>query len=250
MNQMPFLKEFLAFIVGIASGFLGSTVGSGGMIALPFLLSLGLPPQVAVGTTKLGDVGTFILALRNYHRSKIYDKKLTLGLSIVAGIAALFGAFISIALPEDILRPYIAIVILLFLPFILLGSNKGMVATRVSAFSWWTGVVGFFIVSLNASIVPAGGATISLLLLVYCLGLEFVRAYGTLLLPAFIRTVVSASIFVLNGLFDPFLALILFIGGAIGGHFGSNAAVLKGNKWLKALFILVVIASTLKVLLT
>lgn len=247
---MSFTHEILAFVVGIISGLLGSTVGSGAMIALPFLLSLGLTSQVAVGTTKVGDVGTFILALRNYLRSNTYDKNITIGLSIIAGIAAIIGAIILIVLPEEILRPYISIIILILLPFVLIKSNAGMTTVTVSPLRWWIGVIGFFIVSLNSAIVPAGAATISLLLLVYCMGFEFVRAYGTLVLPAFIRILVASSIFVFNGLFDPYLAIALFLGGAIGGHFGSKAAILKGNKWLKVLFVIVVVISTLKILWT
>ncbi|PID57564.1 hypothetical protein CSB45_06975 [candidate division KSB3 bacterium] len=38
---------------GFCAGFVDSIAGGGGLIALPLLLSIGLPPQTALGTNKL-----------------------------------------------------------------------------------------------------------------------------------------------------------------------------------------------------
>src|SRR5438270_2574702 len=46
--QLPLL-----FLVGFAAGFVDSIAGGGGLIALPTLLSCGLDPQTALGTSKL-----------------------------------------------------------------------------------------------------------------------------------------------------------------------------------------------------
>src|SRR3954470_20766831 len=46
--QLPLL-----FLVGFAAGFVDSIAGGGGLIALPALLSCGLDPQTALGTSKL-----------------------------------------------------------------------------------------------------------------------------------------------------------------------------------------------------
>ncbi len=43
---------FLAFF-GFVAAFIDSTVGGGGLISLPALLGLGMPPYLALGTNKL-----------------------------------------------------------------------------------------------------------------------------------------------------------------------------------------------------
>ena len=50
---MPELLLPLLFCVAFAAGLVDSIAGGGGLITLPVLLGIGLPPQVALGTNKL-----------------------------------------------------------------------------------------------------------------------------------------------------------------------------------------------------
>ena len=43
----------VCFGTGLAAGFVDSIAGGGGLISLPVLLNLGLPPMEALGTNKL-----------------------------------------------------------------------------------------------------------------------------------------------------------------------------------------------------
>ena len=41
------------FATGLVAGFVDSIAGGGGLITLPVLLSVGIPPHLALGTNKL-----------------------------------------------------------------------------------------------------------------------------------------------------------------------------------------------------
>src|SRR5881394_3830546 len=43
----------LLFLVGVVAAFVDSIAGGGGLITLPVMMSIGLPPQDALGTNKL-----------------------------------------------------------------------------------------------------------------------------------------------------------------------------------------------------
>ncbi len=61
----------LLFVTGLCAGFVDSIAGGGGLIALPVLFSVGLPPQMALGTNKLqGSFGT-LAASYNYIRKGV-----------------------------------------------------------------------------------------------------------------------------------------------------------------------------------
>src|SRR5512138_147076 len=51
-NLSPWLYPLL-FLTGLAAGFVDSIAGGGGLITIPVLLSVGMPPQLALGTNKL-----------------------------------------------------------------------------------------------------------------------------------------------------------------------------------------------------
>jgi hypothetical protein len=42
------LQLFFVFIIGVATGFVDSTVANGGLISIPLLTFIGLPPHVAL----------------------------------------------------------------------------------------------------------------------------------------------------------------------------------------------------------
>src|SRR5262245_20267054 len=50
---LPFWTLPALFGTGLVAGFVDSIAGGGGLITLPVLLSVGLPPQLALGTNKL-----------------------------------------------------------------------------------------------------------------------------------------------------------------------------------------------------
>ena len=78
----PLIFAFL-FAGGLFAGFVDSIAGGGGLISLPVLLSVGLPPQIALGTNKLqGSFGTFSSAFNYIRKGKADLKKSFLGISL------------------------------------------------------------------------------------------------------------------------------------------------------------------------
>lgn len=68
----------LLFATGTAAGFVDSIAGGGGLVALPMLLSVGMPPQIALGTNKLqGSFGTFSAALNYIQKGEVNLKETT-----------------------------------------------------------------------------------------------------------------------------------------------------------------------------
>ncbi len=73
---------------GFCAGFIDSSAGGGGLIALPLLLSIGLPPQTALGTNKLqSSVGTLFNSIR---QGKVSVRENSVGTLFTFSGAALF----------------------------------------------------------------------------------------------------------------------------------------------------------------
>lgn len=70
-SKMPEVIDLLlVLLVGLTGGFFDSTVGSGGLITIPSLIFIGLPPQVAIATDRLGTVGQELTALFKFSKAQ------------------------------------------------------------------------------------------------------------------------------------------------------------------------------------
>src|SRR5438045_2905893 len=105
----------LLFVTGIFAGAVDAIAGGGGLISLPVLLSIVMPPHLAFGTNKLqGMVGTFVATAKYYRHGYIALEKIYLGVifGVVGGIA---GAIAAQVLSSDILRKIIPVVLFIIL---------------------------------------------------------------------------------------------------------------------------------------
>ena len=64
-------------LVAFVAGFIDAVAGGGGMLTVPALLSLGLPPHIALGTNKLA--ATLLLLLRHLRTTKNVYSSLNAG---------------------------------------------------------------------------------------------------------------------------------------------------------------------------
>lgn len=243
------MHDTIIFIVGLAAGFLGATVGGGGMVAIPALLFLGFSPQSAVAVNAVGDVGAFISATAEYWRSKKIDWKMAVPLAVIAIIGSIIGTQIMVRMGTGFLETFIGVMIALFLPFFFFGGkNIGIKRTNPPKTSKVIGLVLYSLLIIEGAIVGAGGSTVILLVMMYFFGYEIVRGYATNTPADLLSSIIPAIVYSFYGFVELWPAVIIFAGMLIGGFIGAHTAIEKGNRWVKNLFTLVIIASIIKIL--
>jgi uncharacterized membrane protein YfcA len=62
-------------LVAFVAGFIDAVAGGGGMLTVPALLSLGLPPHIALGTNKLAATFASSTAAFTYYRKKLFKPR-------------------------------------------------------------------------------------------------------------------------------------------------------------------------------
>jgi uncharacterized membrane protein YfcA len=242
------MQDTIIFIVGLAAGFLGATVGGGGMIAIPALLFLGFSPQSAIAVNAVGDVGAFLSATGEYWKSKKIDWKMAVPLAVIAIIGSLIGTQIMVRLDTDFLRIFIGIMILLFLPFFFMGKNTGLKRSRRSKTSKIIGLILYTLVVTEGAIVGAGGSTVILLIMMYFFGYEIIQGYATNTPADLLSSIIPAVVYSFYGFVYLWPAVIIFLGMLIGGLIGANTALERGSAWVKSLFTVVILLSVIKIL--
>ncbi len=242
------MQEIIIFVAGLLSGFLGATVGGGGLISLPALLFLGFPPQYAVAINKVGDVGAFIPAVIKYSDSKKIDWRMAIPLAIITILGSMIGTQIMVRLETEFLEIFIGIMILVFLPFFFFSKSIGLKQVNKSKTRKTIGIIIFSLLAIQGAIVGAGGATVILMVMMYFFGYEIIRGYATNTPAQLFAGLVPAVIYSFYGFIELWPAIIIFAGTLLGGFIGANTALERGNRWIKNLFTLVIIASVIKIL--
>jgi uncharacterized protein len=240
------MQEIIIFITGLLAGFLGSTVGGGGFLSIPVLILLGFTPQASIALNKFGDIGTFISAVSRYWKSHKIDWGMAGIIMVIYIIGSFVGTQIMVGLSTDILELFIVVSIMLALPFIFINKKMGLVKIKTSSTKKSIGYVLLIFLSVMGAIVGAGGAVLSTLVMMMFFGYEIVDGHATTTPSKFFSAIIPAGIYYTYGFIEIVPALVIFTGMLIGGFLGARTAILEGNRWIKTLFTIVVIALAMK----
>lgn len=247
---MPDMITLIAvFLIGVVASFIGSMVGSGGLLSIPFLIFVGLPPQVAIATNKMGAVGLSAGAIPTFWKEKKILWKYVPIFALISIAGAYIGAHILLSLHEETLNIIVGIIILLMVPLILVKKEIGVKRKGASTTKKTIGYALYFLIMVFGGFFGGGAGTLIFFTLMIFFGFTIIEANATDIIPWFLLSLSGLIIFAINGIVDYGLGFALFLGMLAGGYLGAHAAIKKGDQWVKVIFIVVVIISGLKLLL-
>src|SRR5687768_11075506 len=101
----------LLVLAAFAAGTMDAIAGGGGLITVPALLAVGLPPHVALGTNKGQSVFGSGAAIVRFARAKMLDYRRA-GVTFPAGmVGAFMGAAAVMVLKPEVLRPVVLVLL-------------------------------------------------------------------------------------------------------------------------------------------
>ncbi|MEM6633611.1 MAG: sulfite exporter TauE/SafE family protein [Bacteroidota bacterium] len=237
-----------AFFVGIFASFIGAMVGSAGLITIPFLMFLGLPPHVAIATHKVGAVGLLMGAISKFWKTDLIQWKVTGLLVFVSAVSALIGAQILVYIDKDLLSNIVVVLLLVVLPILFLKKEVGTVQKSVSSTQQGIGYFLYFLAQIFGAFFGGGAATFLIYILMTFFGFTILQANATSMLPSLVLNSIALVIFGTNGIIEFEMGIVLFLGMMLGGRLGALMAVKKGNSWVKIVFVGVVIVLVIKII--
>lgn len=238
---------FSLFLTGLFAGTIDAIAGGGGLISVPVLLSIGMPPQLAFGTNKLQAVlGTFS-AVRRYHRHGLISLNLVYT-GIVSGfIGAVTGAVSIQMISSTFLQTIIPILLLLILVYSILSPKLGAEdkPARMQEGRFYS-LFGFILGFYDGFFGPGTGS-FWVFLITFFLGYNLVKATAYTKVFNFNSSFIAVICFALGGNIDYRIALCMAAGSLLGGKIGASLAIKKGAVLIRPLFLLVV-TSTISLL--
>ena len=241
--QLPLL-----FIAGLAAGFVDTIAGGGGMITLPVLLSLGLDPAHALGTNKLQSTfGSASASAHFAHAGTVDLKECGRGFAITF-VAAIFGTLAVQQVNPAFLNRLIPGLLVVLVVYALLKPDLGAldVHPRMGR-RWFDLTFGLLLGFYDGFFGPSTGSFWALAF-VTGLGFNLTKATGHTKVMNFASNLASLLTFLLAGLVVFPAGLAMGCGQLLGARLGSRMVVKRGTKFIRPVFITVVLLITAKLL--
>ena len=239
----------LFFFLGLFAGFFDTISGGGGLLTIPVMLMVGVPPLEALGTNKLqGIFGTGSATLTFASKGHLYFKSLWL-IALLCFISSIVGALIASQIPEQTLAifiPYILILVALY--FGLSKSISEIGKTPILRFSILASII-LPIVGLYDGIFGPGAGSFYMFALLSLGGLGIVQATAQTKLLNFSSNLGGFIFFCIVGVINWEVGLTMAFGQIIGSSIGARLAIEKGIRLIKPMLIIVCIISALKLAL-
>lgn len=246
MNNINFLYILLA---GIASGFINVNAGGGSLLSMPLLIFLGLPSAVANGTNRVALMVQNIIAITNFREKGYLDWKLGIMLSIPAVLGSMLGSSIAVSLSDAVFNKILGIIMIVVLVLIISQPQKRLIIDEEEVLNKKRKVIGvivFFFVGIYGGMIQGGVGFIIITSLMLLTGYSLVRINSLKVFIVAIYLFISLIVFILNGKVNWTYGFILALGNGLGGYLGSNFAVKKGDKWIRAILIISVLFMAIK----
>lgn len=246
--MVPFLKFPLLFAAGLAAGLIDSMAGGGGLITIPVLLGMGMPPQTALGTNKLqGTFGSGSAMLHFARAGAVNLRDCAAGVAWTAFGAAL-GSLSVQTLDPSFLRRAIPLLLIAIALALLFSPRLGMadVRERMGKNPFYL-VFGLAIGFYDGFFGPATG-TFWAMGFVLCLGFNLTRATAYTKVMNFTSNLVSLVFFLANGFVSLPEGIVMGLGQFTGARFGSHLVITRGSRFIRPVFITVVLAVSAKLL--
>jgi uncharacterized membrane protein YfcA len=236
------------FLSGLAGGWVDSIAGGGGLITIPILLSLGLSPQLALGTNKFqASFGSFT-ASRHYVRKKVVALADARPGIILTFVGALLGTWAVQQMDPGFLNVLIPAMLLAIALYMLIAprvsdSDGNARMSRIFFYSLFSLPLGFY----DGFFGPGVGSFWAFAF-ISALGFNLRKATGYTKVMNFTSNVVAFLLFALYGNVLWVLGLTMAAGQIVGAGIGSALVVRRGARFIRPIFIAVVLLTTLKLL--
>ena len=236
------LDLILLIIVGFVAGVINTLAGGGSLLTLPVLIFMGLPPNIANGTNRIGIVIQMIAGTAGFKSKGIT----TFPFSIYMGISALIGSIIGAQIAVDIkgetfnkVLSFVMMAVVLLIVFKPKLKAKELIE-RTTGKHLWIGCVAFFFFGIYGGFINAGLGFILILFLHFFNHLSLVKSNATKAVIITIYMSGALVVFILNDAINWKMGLTMAIGTSLGGWFTSRFSVKKGDGFIKIFLIVMV----------
>lgn len=235
---------FIACMGAVFAGFIDAVVGGGGLVQVPVLLLLfpELSHVQVIATNRFASLAGTLVAAFQYSRSIAVDTSAVLITGIASALSSFGGTFVMSLIKPEIFKPVLLIIITILAVFTFIKKDfgakddrAGKKKTSVLIFALIGLLIGFY----NGFIGPGTGVLL-VFSFVSVVGMNFLKASAVSKIINAIADAASLVGFLISKSIVFKLAIPMMLSNMLGGYIGSKMAILKGNNFVRFVFLLVI----------
>ena len=241
---------FYICAAALAAGFIDAVVGGGGLVQVPalFILFPHFPVSKIIGTNRFASFMGTAVAAYQYGQKVPIPWPTVLYAGAGAGVMSFAGATVSSYIRAEVLKPIILVLMLLIGGYSFfnktLGQSENLRVLRVQIPIYGL-IIGMTTGFYNGFVGPGTG---SLLVFgfVSIVGFSFLMSSAVSKIINVIADVASLVFFLANDFVDFKIALPMMACNMIGSLVGSRMALLRGNSFVRTMFLAVIFGLILR----
>ncbi|MFI3268406.1 MAG: sulfite exporter TauE/SafE family protein [Rikenellaceae bacterium] len=223
-------SDFVILFAGIIAGFVSEIGAAGSIIALPMLISLGIPPVIANGTNRVANFSLYTSAYGYYvyKKHEFLVPKYLFSLSIPIVVGAVVGSIAANLISDTATHSIVVALSILFITFnTKTAIREDLVKTTVNIKLTALHFLVLFGAGFYGGLIQSGMTYIIFYSLANIILIDYNTSKYLKFFFSVLVTIVSLIVFVFYSNIDYRVGVILLIGGAVGGWIGS----IKMQKW-------------------
>lgn len=237
----------LLALTGLAAGFINVMAAGGSLISMPILIFIGLEPAMANGTNRVAILIQNIAAVSSFRSKGLSNIRLSLGLALCTVPGAIAGAFAAVVVDPMLFKRILGVVLILA---VILISRRGAPKSTDGSERKWPVLAHLAMVGAGfyGGFLQAGVGFVIMPILFQLLRLDLVRVnmhkvfiVGVYTAPALLVFALGDKVWWLGG-------LALATGNAVGAWIATHVTISHGERAIKVVFTLAVIAMGAKLL--
>ena len=240
----------IAIIGSFIAGCINTLAGNGSAITLTILTEvLGLPPNVANGTNRIGIAAQGTAASWVFFNNKMLDLRRDKLLIILTIIGAIAGVWVATEVSNEQFKTVFSYLMVVMLFVILIKPKRWLRETDANySPSLWVTVPAFLALGFYGGFIQMGMGIFFLVIMVLGARYSIMHANAVKSVVVTIYTLVVIAIFQYKGLIDWKMGLLMAVGQTAGGWltaiYGSKYK--NANVWAHRVLVLIVIVAIFK----
>jgi uncharacterized protein len=233
-------------LVYFAVSVVSVVTGGGSLVQVPALIAFGMEPRMAVATNMFAVTWMAASATARFARAGEVGGRFVVPVVFITAVTSSLGAALTVVMPERLVKSVVAGSMIVMLGFIASRPRFGAADVAPSRRRLAVGFAAVTVLGVYGGLFSGGYTTLLTFTCVVALGMPLMRTVGTTKLVNLVSCAAASAVFIYARLIDYRVAVPASLASFVGGWAGAQLAIQRGEKFVRTLFLVTVLAMALK----